>query len=140
MLCPSNLGEYSLVRLLFFQNLHWVFGYGLQCLGPEDISGNILVSENYNFFYCNQFCRFLNFKNLSSPELALFQGAFSQNFGILSRVTSVYFINFLQLRIFETFTFSKKKLKIFSQSSPWSDNSFNHARQAAHLLFLVLRQ
>ena len=25
IVCPSNLGEYSLVRLLFFQNLHWVF-------------------------------------------------------------------------------------------------------------------
>ena len=74
--CPSNLGEYSLVHLLFFQNLHWVFGYGLQCLGPEDISGNILASESYNFFYTISFCRFLNFKNLSSPELALFQGVF----------------------------------------------------------------
>ena len=58
LLCPSNLGEYSLVHLLFFQNLHWVFGYGLQCLGPEDISVNILVSENCNFFYCISFADF----------------------------------------------------------------------------------
>ena len=76
MVCPSNLGECSLVRLLFFQNLHWVFGYGLRCLGPEELSGNILVSENCDFFYTISFCRFSNFKNLSSPELALFQGVF----------------------------------------------------------------
>ena len=56
--CPSNLGEYSLVRLLFFQNLHWVFGYGLQCLGPEELSGNILVSENCDFFYTISFAGF----------------------------------------------------------------------------------
>ena len=68
MVCPSNLGECSLVRLLFFQNLHWVFGYGLQCLGPEELSG---IS----------FADFQHFKNLSTPVLALFQGAFSQNFG-----------------------------------------------------------
>ena len=56
--CPSNLGECSLVRLLFFQNLHWVFGYGLQCLGPEELSGNILVSENCDFFYTISFAGF----------------------------------------------------------------------------------
>ena len=72
------------------------------------------------FLLLHQFCRFLNFKNLSSPELALFQGAYSQNLGILSHVTSVYFINFLQLKIFETFTFSKS-FEDFLQLSPWSD-------------------
>ena len=61
---------------LFFQNLRWVGGYGLQCLGPEEFSGNIRVSETCDFFNTISFCRFSNFKNLSSPELALFQGVF----------------------------------------------------------------
>ena len=56
--CPSNLGEYSLVRLLFFQNLHLVFGYGLQCLGPGELSSNILVSENCDLFYTISFAGF----------------------------------------------------------------------------------
>ena len=76
-------------------------------LGPEDFSGNILVSESYNFFYCISFCQFSNFKNLSSPELALFQGAFSQNFGILSCVTKVFLPKLFTFEVFETFTFSK---------------------------------
>ena len=135
MVCPSNLGEYSLVRLLFFQNLHWVFGYGLQCLGLEEFSSNILVSETCDFFYTISFCRFSNFKNLSSPELALMQGAFSQNFGILSR-HKFKLLNFLQLRNFKTFTFSKN-LQILSQSSPWSDNSLTRRGVAALSLFLL---
>ena len=32
--------------------------------------------RNLWFLQYNQFCRFSNFKNLSSPELALYQGAF----------------------------------------------------------------
>ena len=62
MVCPSNLGECSLVRLLFFQNLHWVFEYGLPCLGPEELSGNILVSENCDFFYTISFADFSTLK------------------------------------------------------------------------------
>ena len=89
MVCPSNLGECSLVRLLFFQNLHWVFGYGLQCLGLEELSSNILVSETCDFFYTISFCRFSNFKNLSSPELALFQGVFPKSFISNSRARSL---------------------------------------------------
>ena len=57
-----------------------VFGTRKNC------SGNIFVSQSYNFFNHISFCRFSNFKNLSSPELALFQGV-SCNFYILSRVT-----------------------------------------------------
>ena len=44
-------------------------------------SGNIFVSETCDFFNTISFCRFSNFKNLSTPVLALFQGAFSQNVG-----------------------------------------------------------
>ena len=62
MVCPSNLGECSLVRLLFFQNLHWVFGYGLQCLGLEELSSNILVSETCDFFYTISFADFQTLK------------------------------------------------------------------------------
>ena len=40
------------------------------------VSGNILVSKSYNFFNAIGFCRFLNLKNLSSPELALFARGF----------------------------------------------------------------
>ena len=101
LVCPSNLGEYSLVRLLFFQNLHWVFGYGLQCLGLEELSSNILVSETCDFFYTISFCRFSNFKNLSSPELALFQGVFRN---ILFRiVVPEVFAKLLTIEKFQNF-------------------------------------
>ncbi len=76
LVCPCDLGECSLVCWLFFQNLPGIVGYGLQCLGLEEFSSNILVSETCDFFYTISFCRFSNFKNLSSPELALFQGVF----------------------------------------------------------------
>ena len=101
LVCPSNLGECSLVRLLFFQNLHWVFGYGLQCLGLEELSSNILVSETCDFFYTISFCRFSNFKNLSSPELALFQGVFRN---ILFRiVVPEVFAKLLTIEKFQNF-------------------------------------
>ena len=62
--CPSDLGEYSLVRCCSLQNLHGVFGYGLQCfMGPEDfVSGNSFVSKNYNFFNAISFSNFLTLK------------------------------------------------------------------------------
>ena len=101
LVCPSNLGECSLVRLLFFQNLHWVFGYGLQCLGLEELSSNILVSETCDFFYTISFCRFSNLKNLSSPELALFQGVFRN---ILFRiVVPEVFAKLLTIEKFQNF-------------------------------------
>ena len=62
LVCPCDLGECSLVRLLFFQNLHWVFGYGLQCLGLEEFSSNILVSETCDFFYTISFADFQTLK------------------------------------------------------------------------------
>ena len=43
-------------------------------LGPEGIVLETFLFLSYNFFYGISFCRFSNFKNLSSPELALFQG------------------------------------------------------------------
>ena len=105
MVCPSNLGECSLVRLLFFQNLHWVFGYGLQCLGPEELSGNILVSENCDFFYTISFADFQHFKNLSTPVLALSQGAFSQNFGNFKSCDISLFFKLLTIEKFPNFYF-----------------------------------
>ena len=57
---PCDLGECSLVLCCSLQNLHGVFGCGLQCLlGPEDfVSGNILVSKSYNFFNAIGFADF----------------------------------------------------------------------------------
>ena len=103
--CPSNLGEYSLVRLLFFQNLHWVFGYGLQCWGPEETFWQHFGFRKLRFLLHNQFCRFLNFKNLSTPVLALFQGAFSQNFGNFKSCGISLFHKLLTIEKFPNFYF-----------------------------------
>ena len=50
-------------------------------LGPEGISGNIFVSESYNFFYCISFADFLYFKKSEFPQTRLLQGAFLKILG-----------------------------------------------------------
>ena len=74
--CPSNLCEYSLVLLLFFQNLHWVFGYGLQCFGTRRYFWQHSCFRKLQFLLHNQFLPIFKLKKSEFPRTRLVSRGF----------------------------------------------------------------
>ena len=67
------------------------------------------------FLLLHQFCQFSNFKNLSSPKLALFQWAFSQKFWDFKLCDKSLLSKLFTFEVFETFTFSKSFENFFNR-------------------------
>ena len=74
---PVILVSALLSCVVLFRTCMGFLGMDCNVFGTSKVlSGNILVSKSYNFFNAIGFCRFLNLKNLSSPNLPCFQGFF----------------------------------------------------------------
>ena len=80
--CPSNLSEYSLVRLLFFRNLHWVFWVWIAMFGTRRTFWQHSCFRKLRFVLHNQFCRFFKLKQIWVPPYSpCSKGPFIKIFG-----------------------------------------------------------
>ena len=113
-----SLGECSLVFCCSLQNLHWVFGYGLQCFWDQKI-----FLETFLFWKvtisstASVFADFQTLKIWVPPNLPCFKGFF-EKFYILSSSARSFLPNFLHPEVFKTALWISSE-NFFSHHSWW---------------------
>ena len=117
-LCPSDLGECSLVFCCSLQNLHWVFGHGLQCFWDQKIFLETFLFRKVTISStASVFADFQTLKIWVPPNSPCFKGFFEKIY-ILSSSARSFLPNFLHPEVFKTALWISSE-NFFSRHSWW---------------------